>query len=172
MGSKTGDKAPRMFNTRVSIEPDQREKVVGLLNQRLADTLDLFTQCKQAHWNVKGADFYQLHLLFDELAEKVEAQVDTIAERVTALGGTAKGTARMAAQASTLPEFEATIFEDRACVEALAERFATIGQHVREDIDKAEKLGDAGTADLFTAQVRELDQSLYFLEAHLQRGGR
>jgi len=52
----------------------------------------MMTQAKIAHWNVKGEDLYQLHLLFDSIAEHVEDAIDLIAERVTALGGRANGT--------------------------------------------------------------------------------
>ena len=55
--------------------------MIGLLNQELADTSDLYSQTKQAHWNVKGIHFYQLHLLFDELAEKRQGEADELAER-------------------------------------------------------------------------------------------
>src|SRR5881409_3394897 len=92
----------RTFTTRIDIPESSRADLVELLNARLADTFDLYSQLKQAHWNVKGSDFIQLHLLYDEIAESVIEYVDTIAERATALGGLALGTARMAAAASTL----------------------------------------------------------------------
>jgi len=92
----------RTFKTRINLPADRREKLIALLNQQLADTFDLFGQTKQAHWNVKGPQFYQLHLLFDDLADKVEKYIDEIAERATTLGGSAQGTVRMAAAASRL----------------------------------------------------------------------
>ena len=87
------------FETRNDIADASREELVQLLNARLADTFDLYSQLKQAHWNVKGSDFIQLHLLYDQVAEGVLEYVDMIAERATALGGLALGTARMAAAA-------------------------------------------------------------------------
>src|SRR6185503_11431615 len=98
-------KTDRTFETRIDSAVDTRGKVIELLNARLADTFDLYSQLKQAHWNVKGSDFIQLHLLYDQVAESVLEFVDTIAERATALGGLALGTARMAAEASTLDEY-------------------------------------------------------------------
>src|ERR671935_710398 len=97
----------RTFATRIDIPEASRENLVALLNARLADTFDLYSQLKQAHWNVKGSDFIQLHELYDDVAESVLEYVDTIAERATALGGLALGTARMAAAASTLDEYPA-----------------------------------------------------------------
>ena len=85
------------FPTRIDIPAESREVLVELLNARLADAFDLYSQLKQAHWNVKGSDFIQLHALYDTVAADVIDFVDLIAERATALGGLALGTARLAA---------------------------------------------------------------------------
>lgn len=156
------------FPTRNNSAGENRAKVVSLLNQHLADLFDLMSQTKFAHWNVKGPNFYQLHLLFDSLAEKVEEHVDEVAERVTALGGVATGTARQAAASSRVPEFPAGVHKGMDVVTALADRYATVGNAVRAAIDQADELEDKDTADLFTEVSRDLDQSLYFLESHLQ----
>ena len=156
------------FPTRNDSASENRAKVISLLNQNLADTFDLMSQTKFAHWNVKGPNFYQLHLLFDSLAEKVEEHVDEIAERVTALGGVATGTARQAAASSRVTEFPAGVHKGMDVVTALADRYAAVGKTVRAAIDEADELGDKDTADLFTQVSRDLDQSLYFLESHLQ----
>ena len=99
----------RSFTTSVDIPADSRTKINRVLNQHLANSFDLMSQVKQAHWNVKGSDFWQLHKLFDEVAERAAEWVDEFAERVTALGGYATGTVRMAAASSTLPEFPTEI---------------------------------------------------------------
>jgi starvation-inducible DNA-binding protein len=155
------------FSTRNDLPARVREKAVSLLNQQLADTMDLYAQIKQAHWNVKGPSFISLHKLFDELGEEVLEAIDEIAERATALGGMAMGTVRMSAKASRLPEFPAAT-DQREVIDALAERFAVVAKSTREGIDTADDLGDTGTADLLTQTSRELDKSLWFLEAHLQ----
>jgi starvation-inducible DNA-binding protein len=157
----------RFYPTRLDLGASVREPVVALLNQTLAASLDLKTQTKQAHWNVKGKDFYQLHELFDEMAGELEEYVDTVAERVTALGGTALGTARVAADQSILPEYPLDAIDGSEHVEALADRYAAYAKHVREAIDTTDKLGDADTADLYTEISRTIDKRLWFLEAHL-----
>jgi starvation-inducible DNA-binding protein len=157
----------RFYPTRIDLSADVRSSVVDILNQSLAATLDLKTQTKQAHWNVKGMDFYQLHELFDEIAGELEEYVDMVAERVTALGGTALGTARMAASTSILPEYPLDAVTGEEHVTALAERLAAYGQHVREAIDQTDELGDADTADLYTEISRTIDKRLWFLDAHL-----
>src|SRR4051795_13040917 len=92
----------RTFATRIDIPEAPRTKLVELLNARLADTFDLYSQLKQAHWNVKGSDFIQLHELYDLIAGVVVEYVAPSPERATALGGLALGTARLAAASSTL----------------------------------------------------------------------
>ena len=164
----TKNASVRSFKTSVDIPPDSRTKINRTLNQHLADSFDLMSQVKQAHWNVKGSDFWQLHKLFDEVAEQAEEWVDEFAERVTALGGYATGTVRMAAGASTLPEFPTEITESMDYVRAVADRLAAFTNSARAAIDETDKLGDADTADLFTEISRCADKYLYFLEAHLQ----
>ncbi len=158
----------RTFTTSVDIPVTARRKVIAILNQHLADAFDLSGQVKQAHWNVKGPDFWQLHKLFDETAGEVTDWVDQLAERVTALGGYATGTVRMAAAASTLPEFPTDITDSMDYVRAVAARLAAFTNSARGAIDGTDKLGDANTADLFTEISRCADKYLYFLEAHLQ----
>lgn len=157
-----------LHETRNDIKEGTREELIGLLNQRLADATDLKTQVKQAHWNVKGMSFISLHELFDQIASQVDTYVDDLAERITALGGTALGTARIAAQNSTLPEYPIEIADGADHIDALATVLADFGRKVRADIDKVDELGDAGTADLLTGISRAVDKQLWFVEAHLQ----
>ena len=160
-------KAQRFYPTRIDMSETLRAQVVERLNQTLAATLDLKTQTKQAHWNVKGMNFYQLHELFDEMASTLEEYVDMVAERVTALGGTAMGTARLAVAASILPEYDLEAVTGEAHVTALAERYGVYAAHVRAAIDYTDDLGDADTADLYTEVSRDIDKYLWFLESHL-----
>ena len=157
-----------MHRTKNDISQEAREKVVENLNARLADVIDLKTQAKQAHWNVKGHHFIGLHELFDRVAVAAEAHTDLIAERITALGGTALGTARVVAQKSSLQEYPLEIFEGEAHVDALSTAMSDFGKKVRAGIDETDELGDADTADLYTEISRELDKLLWFVEAHIQ----
>ena len=161
-------KTDRMFETRIDIPEDTRGRVIELLNARLADTFDLYSQLKQAHWNVKGSDFYQLHLLYDQVAEDVFPYVDEIAERATQLGGLALGTARMAASASSLDEYPLDAVDGPETVTAVAERLAAYAAAVRSAIETSADLGDQSTSDLFTEISRTVDKYLWFVEAHQQ----
>ena len=159
------------YPTRIDLSLGVRQQVVSILNQTLAASLDLKTQVKQAHWNVKGMNFYQLHLLFDEMSGELEEFVDTVAERIATLGGTAMGTARIAAAQSILPEYPLDIVEGSEYVTALAERYALYASHARSGIDRTNDLGDADTADLYTEISRAIDKRLWFLEAQLVKKG-
>ncbi|TLY72938.1 MAG: DNA starvation/stationary phase protection protein Dps [Gammaproteobacteria bacterium] len=156
-----------MFDTRNDLPANVRTQVIELLNARLADAIDLGTQTKHAHWNVKGPNFIALHELFDQVAEHLEDQIDTIAERVTARGGTARGTLAAVARATTLRPYPEDISDGTAHVDALSAALAAFGAKVRAGIDEATRLADADSADLFTGVSRETDKDLWFLEAHL-----
>ncbi len=156
-----------MFKTKNDLSEAIRVKAIELLNARLADAIDLQSQTKQAHWNVKGPNFIALHKLFDEINEDVEGYVDDIAERAVQLGGVAEGTVRMAAKKSTLSEYPAAV-DGRGHVEALSSVLAAFGKSVRKAIGDAGDFGDLDTADLFTEISRGVDKWLWFVEAHLQ----
>jgi starvation-inducible DNA-binding protein len=87
-----------MYKTKIDLSEKTRRNVILILNDRLADAIDLQSQVKQAHWNVKGPNFIALHELFDKISDVVLEQIDEIAERVTSLGGTAEGTVAVAAK--------------------------------------------------------------------------
>ncbi len=158
----------RLFETRHDLDAETRASVVENLNRSLADTTDLMTQVKHAHWNVKGPQFQPLHELFDEQAAMLAEHADVIAERATALGGTAMGTARMAARESRLDDFPSEAIEGEDCLSALADRFAAHAAHLRTGIEITESYGDLDTADLYTELSRAVDKQLWFLESHLQ----
>jgi starvation-inducible DNA-binding protein len=160
--------ATLVFPTHMDIPEGDRQPLIELLNGRLADTADLYSQIKQAHWNVKGPNFFQLHQLFDQLAAEVFPYIDLIAERVTALGGVAMGTARMAAVTSTLPEYPVEATEGQRHLKALTDRYALFTANIRKAIDVADERHDRATADLFTEISRTADKQLWFFEAHVQ----
>jgi len=154
--------------TQNDLKENIRGQAVDLLNQHLADILDLQSQTKQAHWNVKGPNFIALHELFDEVAGELEEFADEIAERAVELGGVAFGTARVAAARSRLPEYPLEIVSGRDHVIALSAALARFGKTVRAAIDTAGSFGDMDTADLFTEVSRGVDKLLWKVEAHIQ----
>jgi starvation-inducible DNA-binding protein len=157
-----------MNRTKNDLPEKVRIQVVALLEDRLADAVDLTLQIKQAHWNVKGPSFIALHELFDRAWNASQKYADLMAERIVQLGGTAKGTLDMVKKKSTLPEYPVTIIGGKEHVAALSHSLSIFGKQIRAAIGQAAEMQDAGTADLLTEVSRGVDETLWFVEAHGQ----
>jgi starvation-inducible DNA-binding protein len=157
-----------LYQTKNPLPIETRARAVELLNHRLADSLDLQSQCKQAHWNVKGPHFIGLHKLFDEIYEATEEYVDLIAERIVQLGGIAEGTVRIAGARSSLAEYPLVISSGEEHVNALSDVLGQFSGKAREAIDELDEMGDPDSMDILTEVSRGVDQWLWFVEAHQQ----
>jgi len=157
-----------MYKTKIDLSEKTRRNVIVVLNDRLAEAIDLQSQVKQAHWNVKGPNFIALHELFDKISDGLLDQIDDLAERVTSLGGTAEGTVAVAAKRSKLKNYPLSITAGKDHLFYLSTQLSAYGKSVRHAIEDTDKLGDVGTADLLTGISRAIDKHLWFLEAHLQ----
>jgi len=166
--AKAATATARTYPSSVGVPENNRQALITLLNLRLADGIDVHSQVKWAHWNVKGKDFYQLHLLFDSVATHLEDHIDTIAERVAALGGVANGTIREAVAKSSIPEADLAAADGPTMVKFLVHNVGHFTNALRTAIQEADDLDDAATVDLFTAMTREMDKDLWFIEAHIQ----
>ena len=158
----------RSHATRNDTKSNARKVAIDALNARLADGIDLALAVKQAHWNLKGPQFIAVHLMLDGFRTELDGFNDDMAERVAQLGGTAFGTAQAVTAASKLAPYPTDIYAIADHLAALIDRYATLANAVRENIDEVEEAGDAGSADLLTAMSRGLDKQLWFLEAHVQ----
>ena len=156
-----------MHSTKNDLPELKRMPLVVLLNQALAELIDLQLQAKQAHWNVKGPNFIALHELFDTVAADATVFADSVAERIAALGGQAEGSVNVVGRRTTLPAYPVEIVAGRDHVDALSTSMAVVGKSIRGSIDRAVELDDADTADLFTEVSRGLDKKLWFVESHL-----
>ena len=157
-----------VVHTKNDLPEESRAKAITLLNARLADAIDLQSQCKQAHWNVKGPHFIALHKLFDDVYTAAGEYVDLIAERIVQLGGVAEGTVRVAADRSTLTDYPSHLRSGDEHVAALSDALATFGHGVRMGVSETEELEDPGTVDILTEILRGTDEWLWFVEAHQQ----
>lgn len=158
----------KLSHTRNSLPKKTRSEMTALLQARLADSIDLMMQAKQAHWNLKGPHFFSLHGVFDKVYSDTGGYVDLIAERIVQLGGIAQGTIRAAAKTSGMPEYSLEISSGHKHVAELAHALAFYGEMIRKAITLSTEFGDAGTADLFTQVSRGTDTNLWFVEAHEQ----
>jgi len=145
---------------------EQSSALIQLLNARLADTIDLLYQAKQAHWNVTGPDFYALHEFFEKISDELREHVDEIAERVTQLGGQAEGTLKMAAERSSLPDYPRQLSSGVAHLEALSKGLEAAATNMRDAIDQSANLGDEVTLDILVGAGRAIEKLLWMVRAH------
>ena len=156
------------YETGNDLPEGTRAQVADLLNERLADAIDLASQAKQAHWNVKGPQFIALHKLFDEIHAAANEYVDLLAERVVQVGGIAEGTVRVVAERTALTDYPRTIADGAEHANAFAGALAEFGTRMRKAINETDELGDKGSADICTEISRGIDKWLWFVEAHVQ----
>ncbi|HEX2940794.1 MAG TPA: DNA starvation/stationary phase protection protein Dps [Rhodopila sp.] len=157
----------KMHPTKNNLQSNAKSVSIELLNARVADCIDLALLTKQAHWNLRGREFIAVHEMLDGFRTQIDDFVDTMAERVTQLGGTALGTTQTTAKGTTLPPYPTDIYAVPDHLRALIERYGQAANNVRQSIDQAAEAGDADTADIFTGVSRGLDKALWFLEAHM-----
>jgi starvation-inducible DNA-binding protein len=158
------------FHSHVTIDEAARGQIINGLNDLLACTVDLASQVKQAHWNVRGEQFISRHRLFDDLYAHLVSSGDLIAERVGQLGGYAKGTIRMASVSSTLAEHDTEAVQGNEHVRSLTERYAELGTMLRHQIRVCDEMSEPVTVDICTEVLRSLEVDLWFLESHLETG--
>ena len=158
----------KAYSTKNTLGEKVRIQMDSILQDRLADSIDLQTQAKQAHWNVKGPSFIALHELFDKIAEESEEYPDLIAERIVQFGGVAEGTVQVVSNRTNLPDYPLVLTTGREHVEALSHTLAVYGELIRGTIKQATELEDSATADIFTQISRSVDKNLWFIEAHNQ----
>jgi len=154
-----------MYKSPSNLIAEARRDISAALNERLAAGLDLQLQTKVAHWNVKGPLFPSLHPLFEQFAVALANFNDAVAERAVTLGGTAVGTVRQVATASSLPELPAGVVRGLDLVSLLADRIDAYLAGLRRTRELADGLGDGDTVDLLTQIVTEFEKNAWFLRA-------
>ncbi|BCL27239.1 Dps family protein [Streptomyces aurantiacus] len=138
------------------------------LNQLLADTQILHGLYKKHHWLMRGATFYQLHLVLDKHAGEQLDIVDALAERVQTLGGVAVGDPRHVAEITSIPRPPDGVEEVPAMLSRLLEAHENILVAAHDAAARAAGLGDDGTNDLLVSQViRTGELQAWFLAEHL-----
>ena len=157
-----------MHQTRNDTKSNAKAVSIESLSARLADGIDLALITKQAHWNLKGPQFIGIHLMLDGFRTEQDEWTDMMAERITQLGGTARGTAAEVASKSKLTPYPVDTYAVADHLAALIDRYSAFANAVRGNIDDTDEAGDAGTADLLTEVSRGIDKQLWFLEAHVQ----
>jgi len=155
------------MKTHNSLKSNAKKVSIEVLSPLLADGIDLALLIKQAHWNIKGPRFIALHEMLDGFRSDIDVHVDTVAERIVQLGGTAEGTSQTVSSGTRLKPYPTDIHAEDDHLNALVTRFADAATNVRKGVEQTSEAGDADTADILTGYSRMLDKAVWFLESHL-----
>ena len=138
--------------------------VLANLQKVLIDLVELHLQGKQAHWNVVGTNFRDLHLQLDEIVELARGASDTIAERMRALNGPADGRSDTIVASTTLPSFPPGEVNTAEAVDLVTNAIyaaADTMRSVHDDVDNA----DPSTADLLHEIIDDLEKAAWMLKS-------
>lgn len=150
------------------LEDNARKTSISELLACMANAAALSMALKQAHWNVKGANFIAVHELLDAVKARLDPNLDEMAERVQQLDGVAIGTVEEVAKHSELDPYPTNLTKAADHLREISARMRAYGERVRVAIDTTDEAGDATTADILTAASRQADKDLWFLESHLE----
>jgi starvation-inducible DNA-binding protein len=152
----------------IALDETACESSINNLNQLLADTMTLRDMYKKHHWQVAGATFYQLHLLFDKHYGEQNELVDAIAERIQLLGGVSIAMAADVAETTIIPRPPRGREEAPVQISRLLEAHEFIRKEARAMAREASEVGDDGTNDLLVSDViRSNELQVWFLSEHL-----
>jgi starvation-inducible DNA-binding protein len=158
-----------MYRSPSELPEESRIAIADALNGVLADGLDLHSQTKVAHWNIKGPHFAALHPLFETFAISLANHNDSVAERAVTLGAKAYGTVRHTAKTSRLQEYPQETTRDLEHVKSLSERIDKYLTGARQSRTAAERFGDTDSVDLLTGIITEFEKHSWFLKASLDQ---
>lgn len=156
------------MKTNIGIKEKDTAAVAEILNKLLADENVLYTKVRNAHWNIEGPDFHAQHLFFETIYDALAETIDEIAERVRAIGHFAAGSLKEFLELTQLSEDKPAKNDSQSYIKALLNDFESVIISIREDIDKVEKHGDAGTEDFLVGILESHEKTAWMLRSHLR----
>jgi starvation-inducible DNA-binding protein len=152
----------------IGISEENTGKVVNELSKLLADEFVLYTKTKNAHWNLEGAGFHGLHLFFEEQFKRLDEMIDSIAERIRALGHYSPGTIKMFLELTRLSEDQGGSNSGPSYITNILEDHKSIIFKLREIIDRfASEYKDYGSSDFLTGLTVTHEKMVWMLASHL-----
>ncbi|TCV16545.1 starvation-inducible DNA-binding protein [Sphingobacterium alimentarium] len=155
------------MKTNIGLKDKDTAAVAEVLNKLLADHNVLYVKTRNAHWNVVGPDFHAQHLFFETIYDALAETIDEIAERVRSIGHFAIGSMKEFLELTQLSEAKPAKNDSQSYIKALLNDFESIIISIREDFDKIEKTGDAGTEDFLVSIMEAHEKTAWMLRAHL-----
>ena len=153
----------------IGIEEKNTQKVTALLSKLLADEFVLYTKTRNAHWNLEGEGFHGLHVFFEEQFNQLDNMIDTVAERIRAIGHFAPGSLKQFLALTQLNEGNAAGNSGTAFIKTLLEDHLGIIIFLRENIDPfAAGYRDYASSDLLTGLLSDHEKMVWMLNAHLK----
>ena len=146
---------------------DNRQEIVAALTRLLADSYTLYLKTHGFHWNVVGPRFYELHKLFEEQYTELQGAVDSIAERIRALGAKAPGSYGEFGKLTSLREESGTPPAQAKIRQLLADN-RSVARSAEAAVEAAEARHDVATADLATQRVEIHEKAAWMLDSLLQ----
>ena len=157
-----------IMKSNIGISDKNLQAVANILNTLLADEFTLYVKTRNAHWNVTGDNFHELHKFFEEQYEQLDEIMDEVAERVRMLGHFSIGSLNDIVKNTRLTENKAEYGSQNKLIKGLLDDHETIIRAVRKDIDKvASDYKDAGTSDFLTGLMESHEKMAWMLRSYL-----
>ena len=156
------------MKTSIGLSAQQLKISTDILSTVLADEVTLYIKTRKFHWNVSGESFMELHKLFEHQYKEIEEVIDEVAERIGKLGSVTIGTMNQYAKMTRLKEWPDEYPVRMKMIEELLEDHETVIKELRQDIEKCDESGDAGTTDFLTGIMMEHETIAWTLRRYLK----
>ena len=150
----------------IGIDKNKAKKLTEILNKLLADYEIFYQNLRGFHWNIKGREFFELHVKFEELYNDLLLKIDEIAERILTLGRIPMHTYTDYLKTSSIKE-ENNITNGVDGVKIIVKNFASIITTEREILELASEANDEGTVSLMSDYITQTEKTLWMLNSYL-----